>query len=429
MAVVFINGVRSTPVSPVNGDSYVLGSGSTHYKADGPALFYATGAPGDIVIFGDIYTASGDTILLQDSEALGGTILVTAGGNALGGAAGRAMRINTTDTLVTNLGTIAAGTGIEADGNGVDIINHGLINSTGATTTGASGLAGVRLDGADSYVENMGTIRGNIGIDANAAAMIVNSGAISGFHTGIDYTANAAWTLTNSGTIAGDTGVSSAGTGAATIRNSGTIEGETMAVTLASGNDTIVNHGVIEGRVALGSGNDVYRGRFGTITDSVNGGAGMDTIKGGAQAETLLGGNGADHVVGYGGDDMIDGGNGADHLMGRGGDDHIIGGVDNDTLHGGRGDDTLDGGAGTDTFVFSLTHGGHDRVLSFQNDIDVLDFSAFGVKNYNRLLNTYNAVDPRTDGVIFDLTKLGGDGSVYVMGIGLGDLNGADFLF
>ena len=121
--------------------------------------------------------------------------------------------------------------------------------------------------------------------------------------------------------------------------------------------------------------------------DSLNGGAGADTIQG-------LGGN--DDLNGNGGDDNLDGGDGDDFISDFSGSNSILGGLGNDTIwlgstvaafagnvaDAGDGDDTfmyqgdggtltsLDGGAGADFFhlraeggAFSLTLGtGRDRV-------------------------------------------------------------------
>jgi len=72
----------------------------------------------------------------------------------------------------------------------------------------------------------------------------------------------------------------------------------------------------------------------------------------------------------------LTGGVGNDRLYGLDGQDSLIGGAGNDRLDGGGGRDFLTGGEGADQFVFSATSGA-DRVLDFQNDVDVLVISGF----------------------------------------------------
>ncbi len=66
--------------------------------------------------------------------------------------------------------------------------------------------------------------------------------------------------------------------------------------------------------------------------DSVNGGAGNDTIRTGDDRDTITGGDG---------DDVIDGGIDDDDIQGNDGNDRIVGGEGDDTLLGGAGDDTI----------------------------------------------------------------------------------------
>src|SRR6266516_4441208 len=74
-----------------------------------------------------------------------------------------------------------------------------------------------------------------------------------------------------------------------------------------------------------------------TISLTLDGGAGDDTIAGGKGAETLLGGNGNDVIDGNGGNDMA--------LLGAGDDTFV--------WDPGEGSDTIEGQDGTDTMVFN----------------------------------------------------------------------------
>ena len=82
--------------------------------------------------------------------------------------------------------------------------------------------------------------------------------------------------------------------------------------------------------------------------DTLNGGAGIDSLFGGDGNDTLNGDADADKLFGEGGDDTLNGGPGADRLDGGDGNDIANGGDDNDTILGGNGNDDLTGGAGND---------------------------------------------------------------------------------
>jgi Ca2+-binding RTX toxin-like protein len=79
--------------------------------------------------------------------------------------------------------------------------------------------------------------------------------------------------------------------------------------------------------------------------------------------------------------------------------DRLEGGAGSDVLIGGRGNDLLIGGPGADTFVFQ-PKGGNDVVVDFQNDLDQLDFGAFGFANKASVLNLASQVGAN---VVFDL--------------------------
>jgi Ca2+-binding RTX toxin-like protein len=99
-----------------------------------------------------------------------------------------------------------------------------------------------------------------------------------------------------------------------------------------------------------------------TATQSVQNGAGNDTLDGGS------------------GNDWVSGGDGNDCLMGGLHNDTLIGGNHNDTLIGGAHNDSLVGGPGRDWFV--LTPDALDVVADYtagQQDKLVLSKSAFGL--------------------------------------------------
>lgn len=94
----------------------------------------------------------------------------------------------------------------------------------------------------------------------------------------------------------------------------------------------------------MGGDDNITSGR----TETVDGGAGDDTIDLTGNAPAVSGGDGNDTITTWTGQDTIDGGAGNDSINARGGDDSISGGDGDDVLRGGGGDDTIDAGDGND---------------------------------------------------------------------------------
>lgn len=189
-----------------------------------------------------------------------------------------------------------------------------------------------------------------------------------------------------------------------------------------------MNKGTINGDVLLGDGNDVYKGLRDGVTDGViEGGNGDDTLLGGSFVDEMVGGGDNDVLRGRLDDDDLSGGAGNDRIWGGGGDDVLNGGSGKDDLTGGTGDDEMTGGNGADDFIFGLKSG-NDVITDFQNDIDRIDLSAYGITNTAEL-NAAGAIQAATGGSIIDLTLVGGDGTIFVEGMSVGDWNNADFLF
>jgi len=91
-----------------------------------------------------------------------------------------------------------------------------------------------------------------------------------------------------------------------------------------------------------------------TVSVTVYGNGGNDTLWGGSALDALLGMDGNDVLVGNGGNDNLNGGAGADSLDGGDGNDRLNGlGGSNDSLRGGLGDDTFTGGLGSDLIIES----------------------------------------------------------------------------
>ncbi|MCX7423933.1 MAG: FG-GAP-like repeat-containing protein [Planctomycetia bacterium] len=88
-----------------------------------------------------------------------------------------------------------------------------------------------------------------------------------------------------------------------------------------------------------------------TITVSVFGDDGNDSLIGSMQSDQLDGGSGNDVLLGQSGDDSLVGGEGLDTLLGGAGRDSLRGGDGNDRLNGRGGADTISGGLGDDYLI------------------------------------------------------------------------------
>ncbi len=128
------------------------------------------------------------------------------------------------------------------------------------------------------------------------------------------------------------------------------VTGDWQAETLdgGAGNDTLGSGGG-GGTLLGGAGDDVLNGDWGE--DSLRGGSGADTLHGGSQSDRLFGGSGNDLLDGGSEDDTLDGGTGNDTLLGGSGVDLLYGGMGNDLLDGGTDANRLFGGSGNDTLL------------------------------------------------------------------------------
>ncbi|MCF6445567.1 Hint domain-containing protein [Nereida sp. MMG025] len=130
-----------------------------------------------------------------------------------------------------------------------------------------------------------------------------------------------------------------------------------------------------------GAGNDSILGQFGDDSidggdgqDTISGGSGDDLIKGGADADSITGDDGDDQIFGESGNDSIAagsgrdtvyGGLGSDTIRGNGGNDTLYGEADNDSIEGNVGNDYVDGGLGDDTLSGGM---GSDTVVGGTGD-------------------------------------------------------------
>lgn len=145
-------------------------------------------------------------------------------------------------------------------------------------------------------------------------------------------------------------------------------------------------------------------------------------------ADQILGSTAGNALAGMSGDDLLQGRAGHDVLLGNVGNDLLQGGIGDDVLNGGYGWDVLSGGFGADTFAFNGRERAHDIVSDFQDGLDRLDLSAWGVTSLGQLTITANR-----DGSV-TLSYEDGQNNVTVQGwegdaLSAGDLTGADFIF
>lgn len=138
------------------------------------------------------------------------------------------------------------------------------------------------------------------------------------------------------------------------------------------------------------------------------------------------GSDSADFLKGGGGDDTIRGFEGDDLLVGKAGDDTLYGNQGNDTLIGDAGDDVIHSGQGRDEIVFREDWG-NDLVSDFNAgaNSDILDFSQVSeIVSFEDLLSNHLTSDDA--GTTID-DGLGN--SVFLVGIGVEDLEAEHFLF
>ncbi|MFV0382804.1 M10 family metallopeptidase C-terminal domain-containing protein [Paracoccus sp. (in: a-proteobacteria)] len=227
-----------------------------------------------------------------------------------------------------------------------------------------------------------------------------------------------------------------------------------------AGNDVLIGG---EGNDTLrgGDGNDTFQQHLLWAYDTIEGGAGVDTIDYGAlnapagymavsygiYARLDLGYvskapyydgivdriNGIENINGTKINDLFYGDGAGNRFSGREGNDLMDGGAGNDTLIGDAGSDTLKGGAGSDLFIFRNSTGGDvDMVVDFEREIDRIDMWGLNYASGQRLTNPdtngdgyVNAADAgwsyRNNTLTFD-----GDG-IDVSFVGLSSLHSGSF--
>ncbi len=344
-------------------------------------------------------------------------------------------------------------------GSGTDTLDHSASTYSGNTfnfETGqgsGSGYAGTAtLTSIEVYLDGSGgnTIfdkAGTFTIDAGGGNDIVhedNSGGTDNFDLG---SGNDTLFIHNTG-IGGDTFTGGSGIdtinfsninftgtnrvinlGAGTLSITGTASSETISsfenavgsggseTILGSNSSNTLNGG--NGNDTLGGlsgldmvfgdgGNDLIQDTDFVNSDTLDGGAGVDTIdysgvtfttgivtinlltelvqvsggnsetirnfenaEGSQGGETIIGSNANNVLNGNGGNDTLLGGIGADLILGGGWSDDLLGGNGNDTLFGGGGTDQLEGGANDDLLV----GGGQDLISDFVDNLDTVQLA------------------------------------------------------
>ena len=299
------------------------------------------------------------------------------------------------------------------------ITNEGLLAGRG-DAVGANPSAGVRLfSGVNGESVFQGDIDndGEISSETSAGILIQQDVELQG-------------EINNRGTIKGVVGIDASETSVGITVNQidGEIEGDVL---FGSGADSLViTGGTIDGEVYGGEGNDVLTGGrdddvlFGDGGDDLlTGNRGDDILDGGAGDDQLFGGRGDDQLSGGADDDQLDGGRGADSLDGGAGEDVLTGGRGADRLDGGSENDQLTGGRGGDSFVF-VQGTAADTVTDFGEGSDELDVSAFGFADAQAVLDLARQEGGNT---VIDLDAGAGD-QVTLIGVQLSDLDQNDLV-
>ncbi|WP_417465733.1 VCBS domain-containing protein [Kordiimonas sp.] len=210
--------------------------------------------------------------------------------------------------------------------------------------------------------------------------------------------------------------------------NSDTIRGGSGDDTILGGgwNDDLINdNGTYDEGEAVTNGFAPDRLWAGSGDDIAIGSGGDDKIGGNLDEDTLMGQDGDDTIFGNIGDDHVFGGDGDDLLFGGEGEDTIQGGDGDDTLWAGDGDDILTGGSGEDMFIFGPSSG-NDTITDFSLSNDSLDISSRAFASLTDVLAASEETSQAGEaGVLIDL---GGGESVFLMGLSLDDLSGAQIL-
>lgn len=226
------------------------------------------------------------------------------------------------------------------------------------------------------------------------------------------------------------------------IINRGLIEaGNGYAIETQDSREVVVNTGVIHGKIYLGSGDDIFDNRNGTLDHRVEGGAGDDTLitdEATARLKENGGSEGYDTVkstVNYTLSENVEklillgaantrgtGTEDGNDLFGGAGNNKLFGldGVDN--LDGGRGNDQMTGGSGFDTFHFR-TGNGRDTIMDFEDGVDKIALLSWtAIENFQEVKQHLTASGG-------DLFITDGTDQLIIRDTLKSELNAGDFFF
>jgi Ca2+-binding RTX toxin-like protein len=122
-------------------------------------------------------------------------------------------------------------------------------------------------------------------------------------------------------------------------------------------------------------GDDTFT-NLSSLSTTMYGQLGNDTLIGGSGDDDLVGGSGNDTIQGLEGDDRIVGANGNDTLEGGDGNDRMFGTAGTNTIYGGAGNDTIYGSPDVDEIY---GEGGADKIYALGGD-DIIYTGSGGVE-------------------------------------------------
>lgn len=265
-------------------------------------LFVTTGTPFTTICTDPYAGASvnycviGSTLTNYPSAS---AMVTVAAGGTVTGAQGILIQRDASNTngyisaSIDNAGTISgtAGPAVVANQTG-----FGSLSVTNRATGTIGGITGTV-----SYVTNAGTIDGggNAALASTVSGMnVVNTGRIvsSGSAATLSDTGSYLYVSNATGAVIGGSTTAIRTGGALSLTNAGTINGSVVS-TAGSGTSSTIDtrQGVINGDLVLGAGNDTLRarydaatGRIASITGTVDGGAGSDTLAFGVDADAVF---------------------------------------------------------------------------------------------------------------------------------------------
>ncbi len=265
-------------------------------------LFVTTGTPFTTICTDPYAGASVNYCVIGSTQtsypSASATVTVAAGGT-MTGAQGILIRRDASNTngyisaSIDNAGTI---TGTAEPAVVTDQIGFGSLSVTNRATGTIGGIAGVI-----SYVTNAGTINGggNAALASTLSGMnVVNTGRIvsSGSAATLSGTGNYLYVSNATDAVIGGSTTAIRTSGALSLTNAGTINGSVVSTAGSGLNSTIdTRQGVINGDLLLGAGNDTLRarydvatGRIASVTGTIDGGAGSDTLAIGVDSSAVF---------------------------------------------------------------------------------------------------------------------------------------------